>query len=222
MNKRFFSSPVRLLTVIAAKGGGDGILKALRGQGVTNFYMTLGVGTARSETLDYFGLDGPEKDIIFCPAAADNVSAIFNALMTESKMKRAGYGIAFSTPVSAISLKAAINIKRPITEQKKEGDKMEFELIAAVADKNMEDCIMSAARNAGASGGTILRGRSATSEDEERFLNITIQPEKEIFLIVAKSSEKKSIMKAIDAGVRADGADVLLLSLPIDEVFGLS
>ena len=222
MNKKFQSSPVRCLVVIMAKGLCGSVLKILMNQGVSNCCMTLGVGTARSETLDYFGLDGPEKDIIFCAAAADNVENIFLALAEDSKFKKTGYGIAFSIPVSAISVKAAKEIKRPMTEVKKERSKMDYELIAALADKNMEDEIMKAARSAGASGGTIIRGRKAADGNEERFLNITIHPEKEIILIVAKSSDKKNIMKAIDDEAKSSNIEVTQMSLPVDDVFGIS
>ena len=184
--------------------------------------MTLGTGTARSETLDYFGLDGPEKDIIFCAAAADNVENIFHALSKDTKLQKAGYGIAFSVPVSAISVKAAKEIKKPMTGEKKERNRMDYELIAAVADKNMEDEIMKAARGAGAGGGTIIRGRKATDGNEERFLNISIQPEKEIILIVVKASEKKNIMKAIDDEAKNKNTEVMQISLPVDDVFGIS
>lgn len=222
MNKKFQSSPVRCLFVIMAKGLGGNVLKLLMNQGVSNCCMTLGVGTARSETLDYFGLDGPEKDIIFCAAAADNVENIFRSFSEDSKLKKTGYGIAFSVPVSAISVKAAKELKKPITEGKKERNRMDYELIAALADKNMEDEIMKAARSAGASGGTIIRGRKAADGNEERFLNITIHPEKEIILIVVKSSEKKNIMKAIDDEAKAKNIEVMQISLPVDDVFGIN
>ncbi len=222
MNKKFQSSPVRCLCVIIAKGLGESVIKSLMNQGVSNCYITLGIGTAQSDTLDYFGLDGPEKEIILCAAATDNVGNIFRALSEESKLKKAGYGIAFSIPVSAISVKAVQQIKKPMTEVKKERNRMDYELIAALTDKNTEDEIMKAARSAGASGGTIIRGRKAADGNEERFLNISIHPEKEIILIVAKASDKKNIMKAIDDEAKNSNIEVTQLSFPVDDVFGIN
>lgn len=221
MSKKFQNSPVRLMITIIAKGKSGSVIKALQNQGINNFTMLFGTGTAKSEALDYFGLDGPEKEIIFTPIASECAGSVFDALSTESKLKKAGYGIAFCIPVSAISLKDAQKIKRPLTDIQKEQKAMDYELIAALADKNAEDEIMSAARGAGAAGGTIIRGRKAADGSEERFLNISIHAEKEIILIVTKSSEKKNIMKAMNDKAKSIGTDIMLLSLPVDSVYGL-
>ena len=76
---------------------------------------------------------------------------------------------------------------------------------------------MAAARRAGARGGSILRGRGSANPESEEFFNITIQPDKEVILILASGKTKDEIMKAIykDSGLTTD-ANGIAFSLPVE------
>jgi hypothetical protein len=80
---------------------------------------------------------------------------------------------------------------------------------------------MDAARAAGARGGTVLHGKGTGSKDAEKFFSVSIASEKEVILIVAKSSEKAAIMQSIvqGAGVGTE-AGAVVLSLPVTAVAG--
>lgn len=43
----------------------------------------------------------------------------------------------------------------------------------------------------------MARARGLSSEEAEKFLHITIQPEKDVVLILTAAAQKQSIMKAI-------------------------
>lgn len=100
---------------------------------------------------------------------------------------------------------------------------MEFELIVTVVNRGHADEVMDAAKSAGAKGGTILYGRGAGVHEAERFFGITIQPEKEVVLILVPRALKKAVMQAIcrDAGLSTEGRG-LSFSLPVDEIIGVS
>ena len=82
--------------------------------------------------------------------------------------------------------------------------------------------VMAAAESAGAMGGTLLDARGIGHEDVEKFLRISIQPEKTIVAILCGREEKSAIMQAINqsAGVRTEARGILL-SLPVDNVMGI-
>ena len=56
---------------------------------------------------------------------------------------------------------------------------------------------MDAARSANAGGGTVIHAKGTGMEKAEKFLGVSLAEEKEIILIVAKTSQKNEIMKAI-------------------------
>ena len=80
-----------------------------------------------------------------------------------------------------------------------------------------------AARAVGARGGTVIQARGAGSHEAEKFFGISIQPEKEIVLILTTIETKKSIMKAVcqSAGLKTPGRG-LTFSLPVDDVMGMA
>ena len=97
-----------------------------------------------------------------------------------------------------------------------------YKCIWAVVNNGFSEEAMEAARAAGARGGTILHGRGTTSKEAEKFFNITIEPEKEIVMILAKVEETDAILrglyKAIGSSTKAQG---IVFALPVDETMGL-
>ena len=101
--------------------------------------------------------------------------------------------------------------------------KKEYKCILAIVNNGFAEVAMDAAKACGAKGGTILHGRGTISKDAEKFFNISIQPEKEIVLILAKTELIDGILKglytAIGSTTQAQG---IAFALPVDEVVGLS
>ena len=92
-----------------------------------------------------------------------------------------------------------------------------FELIMCIVNAGFSQNVMAAARKAGARGGSILRGRGSANPESEEFFNITIQPDKEIILILTSSETKDKILRAIykDSGLITD-ANGIAFSLPVE------
>ena len=82
--------------------------------------------------------------------------------------------------------------------------------------------LQEAAREAGATGGTVLRGRGTANQEAERFFHITIQPEKELVMILVRREDKDAILHAIyhAAGLNTAGQGIAF-SLPVDSTAGL-
>ena len=81
---------------------------------------------------------------------------------------------------------------------------------------------MTAAKAAGATGGTLLHGLGLGSKEAEKFLGITIQPEKDLILILAPQAKKPQIMERItqEAGLNTSGRGICF-ALPVNAALGL-
>ncbi|MBR3611486.1 MAG: P-II family nitrogen regulator [Oscillospiraceae bacterium] len=98
-----------------------------------------------------------------------------------------------------------------------------YSLVIAILNRGFSDVAMSAARNAGARGGTVISARSSGLHEEETFFGISILPEKEVVMILTSDETKKAIMRAIikHVGIETDGGG-LIFSLPVTDVEGIS
>ena len=97
-----------------------------------------------------------------------------------------------------------------------------YKCIFAVVNNGFAEEAMVAARACGAKGGTILHGRGTMSKEAEIAFNVTIQPDKEIVMILAKSDLVDGILRglynAIGSATEAQG---IVFVLPVDESVGL-
>ena len=93
----------------------------------------------------------------------------------------------------------------------------------AIVNNGFSEAAMDAAKACGAKGGTILHGRGTASKDAEKFFNISIQPEKEIVMILVSAKKKDAILSALyeNVGLSSAGQGIAF-SLPVDGVVGLA
>ncbi len=97
-----------------------------------------------------------------------------------------------------------------------------YKCIFAVVNNGFAEEAMDAARASGATGGTILHGRGTISKEAESVFNITIQPDKEIVMILAKADGIDAILKALYNAVgTATKAQGIVFAIPVDESIGL-
>ena len=92
-----------------------------------------------------------------------------------------------------------------------------YELVLCVVNAGFSQNVMEAARAAGAKGGTVVRARGTANPESEEFFNITIQPDKEIVMILTKKESKDDIMHAVykECGPASEGQG-LVFSLPVN------
>ena len=95
-----------------------------------------------------------------------------------------------------------------------------YVMILTIVDQGFSDDVMSAARSAGATGGTVFNSRRLSSEETMQFWGLRVQEEREIVAILAE--DKVAIMQAISqaCGVHSQ-AHGTVLSLPVDQALGL-
>ncbi|MBP3256515.1 MAG: P-II family nitrogen regulator [Bacteroidales bacterium] len=95
-------------------------------------------------------------------------------------------------------------------------DEKNFELVVCIVNAGYSENVMTAARSAGARGGSIVRGRGSANPESEEFFGVTIQPDKEIVLVLVSADIKDAVLKAIykNAGLSTEGVGIVF-SLPV-------
>ncbi len=102
---------------------------------------------------------------------------------------------------------------------------MEFshEAIFCIVNDGYSEAVMDAAKKYGARGGTVINARGTAGKEAEKFFGITVQPEKEIVMILVPAEYKENILKALyeEVGLDTSGQGIAF-SLPVDSVVGIS
>ena len=187
---------------------------------------TLGMGTASSQILDYFGLDGSEKAILFHFVTKSTWKKVKRQLQLQMKIDFPGIGIAFIIPISSIGGRRVLEYLTSGQEFTKgeetslKGTK--YELLVAIANQGYMEQVMDAARKVHAAGGTVIHAKGTGGAHAEKFLGVSLVPEKEMVFIVAKTEQKKAIMESImkEVGVQTE-AGTIVFSLPVTDTAGM-
>ena len=228
LQKKAESMPLVVLFTIVNRGHGEKIAEKYTKAGVTLNLLTFGKGTANSKILDYFGLGETEKDVLISTMPLSLSKIILEKLRTETDMHKPGHGIAFTVPIGYVYEERARQcLKGAFATEGGEKGTMEHaadhELILIVMNKGFTEEVMELARSAKATGGTALHARRVGVREAERFFGVSIQPEKEVVLILTTAENRRPIMEAVASkmGITTT-AKCILFSLPVIDVVGLT
>jgi nitrogen regulatory protein PII len=218
---------MRLVITIVDRGQGERVSEFGIDNHVDYSFLTHGQGTVRSEMLNLLGLGTIEKDIVtsFIPEHA--VKGHLAGLSGLLNLKRPGKGIAFTISMSALNALIAhcVDTALPIEDdEEKEVKHMppKFSLIVVISEAGYVDKVMHAAREAGATGGTLLQARGVGNESTQTFLGEALSTEKELIMIIAARAAYKEIMSAINKSCGLlTGAKGIVFSLPVEDIAGI-
>ena len=181
-------------------------------------------GTASDSVLDYFGLNEIKKCIILSIVPYDMSKYILKELKEDKKINinEPGNGIAFTIPLSSGTQYMIDRYKEIETEDIKM-EPANQQLIITIANEGSAETIMSAAKKAGATGGTTINGRGLEPNKIVKVLGLSLEPEKDVVLILAPNNKKNKIMEKIieKCGSHKEQAG-LCFSLPVDHVAGIN
>ena len=224
---------IKLLVGVVAAEDAEKVSGICNETSATLSYAFEAFGTARTAVLDYLGLGETEKRMVLglIPDVAE--AAILENIQRETELYLVGKGICFTVPLSGVSsivakglVKGASGIttgKEKKMDKKEHKTKREYELIIAAMQSGFAEDAMTAAREAGAAGGTLVHAVTLDNRKAEQLIGVTIQRETEILMILTKSEGKLAIMRAIQetAGLKTDGGGILF-SVPVDNLIGIA
>ena len=226
-----------LAVTIVDRGQDKKVLSICRSLGIHTWMNLYGRGTATSDVLQYLGLGEPERDVQVALMSRCMVPQFREQLKQRLSIEKPGHGIMFTIPVSSIAGRHTLekicapsgntneNAKEvsPMEETRPADTTFEYSLIVTILNSGSAEDVMEAAKKAGAGGGTVLHGRGLNAKNAEKFFGFTIQAEKDMLLIVAKTAEKDAIMRAIAVSqdMTAEGRG-MTFSLPVNGLMGIS
>ncbi|HEY8344056.1 MAG TPA: P-II family nitrogen regulator [Bacillota bacterium] len=207
----------------------DSVIKDLYKQNKLPVYLLChGYGSAESEIYDLLGFGSPKKVVVLGILNSALTHRILTQLSEKVKFEQPGTGIAFTISLNGVSSSlwklCQQNNEHVLTEREDPAMelKVTYDLIITIVNRGHSDLVMAAAKKAGATGGTLLHGLGLGSKEAEKFLGITIQPEKDVILVLAPQEKKQAIMETIthEVGLNTSGRGICF-SLPVNAALGL-
>ena len=220
MSKR----PMLLLSIVE-RDKGKKLIEELKRSDVPVNFQCVGYGTAPTEMMDIFGLGTKDKDIILSlgnEVIVKDMMAHFGSKF-ESHSKYGGLMIILK--VSAINriLAEVLSFNRDKNSDGGDGAmKNEYHnnLIVISVNEGYSDDVMQIARKAGATGGTVIKGRLAEVERFAELGKTDIDGEREILCILAPLKTSKQIMDDLNKefGLTSD-ANGILFAIPTEKAY---
>lgn len=82
-----------------------------------------------------------------------------------------------------------------------ENQRFNFEMIVTIVEKGYASDVIDAAHKGGAEGATVLNGRGSGVHEKAKFFGVTIEPEKEVVLVMVPSDIRNQVLKSIAKGI---------------------
>ena len=97
------------------------------------------------------------------------------------------------------------------------------EVVFCIVNSGYAEAVMDSAREAGATGGTVLHASGTANPQAERFFGLSIEPSKDMVMILVDSKIKETVLHNLyrDVGLKTAGQGIAF-TLPVSEVVGLT
>ncbi|MGL4208183.1 MAG: P-II family nitrogen regulator [Candidatus Adiutrix sp.] len=195
--------PAKLLLSFVERRRGDILVDVAKKAGARGGTVLMGRTISDNRFLRALSLADISEDIVF-NVMGDEAEAVMAAIVEAASQKHKKFeGLALLLDVGAMFLKQTApegNSSKAIAPELKNQEKiMESgcKLITVIVNHGYADDIMALARGAGAGGGTILLAHGTGTAEDVRFFGISLVPEKDMLLIVAKNDNVDQIIEAI-------------------------
>ena len=98
-----------------------------------------------------------------------------------------------------------------------------YEAVFVIVNAGFSEAVMQSAREAGVTGGTVLNARGTANPQAERFFGLTIEPNKDMIMILIDSQIKENVLHKLyhDVGLKTE-CQGIAFTLPVNDVVGLT
>ncbi len=220
MHKR----PMILLSIVE-RDKGKKLIKELENLGVRVNFQTVGFGTAPTEMMDIFGIGTNDKDIVISLGAESVVKDMMANFGTKfvSHSKYGGLMIVLKVSAANRILTEVLSFRNDKNMEKGNGAmKNEYHnnLIVISVNEGYAEDVIAVARKAGATGGTVIKGRLAEIERFAELGKIDASGEREMLCILAPRDVSKQIMEDVNQefGITSD-ANGILFAIPTEKAY---
>lgn len=220
MNKRLM-----MLLSIVERDKGKKLIKVLENINIRMNFQCTGFGTAPTEMLDIFGLGSNDKDIIISLAEENIVKDMMSDFGTsfESHTEFGGLMLVLKTSAASRVLTELLSHNSKNVVEKGKGimkNEHHNNLIIISINEGYADDVMQVARKAGATGGTVIKGRLADAGLVAELENTEIDEDRDILVILAPLKTSKQIMEDVNSefGINSK-ANGIITAIPTEKAY---
>lgn len=220
MSKR----PMVLLSIVE-RDKGNKLIKELENINIKVNFQCVGFGTAPTEMLDIFGLGSKDKDIVISLGNEDAVKDMMANFGTtfESHSRYGGLMIVLKVSAANRILTEILSFNNDKNSEKGNGsmkNEHHNNLIIISVNEGYSDDVMHVARKAGATGGTVIKGRLADIEQVADIGQNDIDGDREILCILAPLKTSAQIMEDVNKefGITSP-ANGITIAIPTEKAY---
>jgi len=209
----------QLVCVIVSFGLGSKALSIARKSGMSGGTIMLGRGTVTNRWLRLLELTDVRKEVVLMVGEESVTKRAVDAIDHHLHFSKPNHGIAFTTPIGSVIGRGGEEYESSVGDG---GNVSVYKAVFVIVDKGRGETVMDVAREAGARGGTIINARGSGIHETATFLNMEIEPEKEIVLMLIATPKAEGIINAIRDELKIDqpGNGILFVQ-DVDETYGL-
>jgi len=216
--------PMLLLSIVE-RDKGKKLIKELENLNIKINFQSVGFGTAPTEMMDIFGLGTKDKDIIISLGSGcvvKNMMANFGTTFA-SHSKYGGLMIILEVSAASRILTEVLDFNHDKNTEKGEGsmkNEHHNNLIVISVNEGYSDDVMHVARKAGATGGTVIKGRLAEVERFSMPGKEDMEGEREILCILAPLKTSKQIMTDLNKefGLTSEARGIMF-AIPTEKAY---
>ena len=220
MNKRLM-----ILLSIVGRDKGKKLIKDLENKNIRLNMQCVGYGTAPTEMMDIFGLGTKDKDIVIsvgAESAVKDMMANFGEAF-ESHTKYGGLMIVMKINAANRIITELLNYDSNVSYEKGNGsmkNEHHNNLILISVNEGYSEDVMQVAKKAGATGGTVIKGRLADAELFNGIAETGVDGDREILCILAPLNTSKQIMEDVNKEYGTTSkANGIILAIPTEKAY---
>ncbi|MDY6147067.1 MAG: P-II family nitrogen regulator [Peptoniphilaceae bacterium] len=211
-----------LLVGIVQTGQASTVLKYGKTIGISAGTILRAEGTVSSGILNKLGLTDQRKEVLMMMIPEEIEDAAHDAISKKFELYKKNHGILFSISLNGVLGTHRLSCPVHSKLETQGGKPVNHQAIFTIVERGRSEDVIAAARNAGASGGTILHGRGAGIHETASLFHLTIEPEKEVVMMIAPETDAPAICQAIDdALVLEEPGNGILFTIDVNRVSGL-
>lgn len=209
-----------LCCVIVNCGMGSKVLKTAKTFGVSGGTILRGKGTIKNSLLEFLDLTDIRKEIILMVTEQSIARDCLEGLSRKFRFDKPNHGIAFSMPLANLLGSTPC---RYIKNKENEGVKnMNYHAIFTIVDRGKAEKVIEVAEKAGSKGGTIINARGSGIHEKSTLFAMTIEPEKEMVMIISEREKTDDIVGAIRKELEIDvPGNGIMFTMELSNTYGL-
>lgn len=198
---------MQLLRVILPRGKGSEFMNSLKDYGAYAVTCLYGFGSANDSLSNKLHVDKIKKEIVVAILDDDNIEKVLGVL--DEKISKTNTAIAFTSPLDYKGDNDLTNSNNYVA-------------LYVIVDRQEGHRAIQIAQENGARGATLVHGRGAGEKVKTILMNMSIEPEKDIAIMLVKKDLVEAIKTAIYEQMNLEEENKgIIYSLPVMEVRGL-